>query len=733
MLLATNTLETTGNMVFDKTIAMEIDSSASGIILDSLIRIYSNPYVAALREYTSNAWDSHQQAGQTRPIEVSLPTALSPVLVIEDFGVGMSREDLHNYGQFGFSTKRGSNDEIGGFGLGSKVGLAFSSQYTVIGIKDGKLNTAIIGRDDDGNPQMGLLEEKDTDKPNGVKVIIPTSEMMKFREALSKNFFLGFAKGAILIDGKPSEYSVHDTKQFTPIGDGLGWRRAKGAQHDLGGVALVQGVRYKIDWNEVSSDFDYQMRTGFLTEVVINLENGSVDIQRSRESLVYSKRTREVLKSKLEQMIGYATKTYAEEIDKAPSLREAYQIRSKAISFGFNAAYTWNGEVIPEWKLTPKDNRNDLLVTVADVTAGGNSISGYMATKQAIRFAQVIEWHADKLYSAGAVTVLVHGATDPKLMRNRTIHTESNGAVQFAVEDAADGVRASQYRFFFTSLDVKKLPKHIVAAFAKVIPATDFMEVVGKVRKANAAQAAATRKALAAAAPAPTELEVRLLTTRDNGGSYIDEVGVSELDQTKSYVLLQAGQDEFTDKARDVLTKRSVYNQYSFLSDMLRYLSSAHNFEFILANKTTKVAQYVGVVPNLRYGHELPKIIEKIAKKLVTSKTELQKRAILDRAAGGVNWVYRFPKAGMADIKNSTTRDWMLALANHEVEESSFLGTVARYGQNIGVNPEVVKIESTAVSPNVLYPLMQHLSGWGTDYDLVADYINMIDARDGRI
>ena len=74
----------------------------------NLIRMYSNPRLAALREYTSNARDSHKQSGYKGPVEVTLPSALHPFLTIKDYGLGLSREEIKGFGQFGRSTKAGS-------------------------------------------------------------------------------------------------------------------------------------------------------------------------------------------------------------------------------------------------------------------------------------------------------------------------------------------------------------------------------------------------------------------------------------------------------------------------------------------------------------------------------------------------------------------------------------------------------------------------------------------------
>src|SRR5271167_2884058 len=87
-------------------IAMRFDEDSLVHLMSLLTNAYTDPELAVVREYSTNARDSHIEAGQTRAIEVETPSALKPVLIIRDFGIGLSEQDIEEvYSLYGASTK----------------------------------------------------------------------------------------------------------------------------------------------------------------------------------------------------------------------------------------------------------------------------------------------------------------------------------------------------------------------------------------------------------------------------------------------------------------------------------------------------------------------------------------------------------------------------------------------------------------------------------------------------
>jgi transcription termination factor NusB len=154
----------------------QIDKSAAGLVMDILAKLYANPLAAAIREYTSNAIDAHVAAGVDRPVEVTLPSRRNQWLTVRDYGKGLTAFDILTvYANFGSSDKRDSDDFIGGFGIGSKSGLAISDAIYVNSWTDGKLNSFVIKRTTDGIITQFLQEDVDApgvDTGTEVKVFV---------------------------------------------------------------------------------------------------------------------------------------------------------------------------------------------------------------------------------------------------------------------------------------------------------------------------------------------------------------------------------------------------------------------------------------------------------------------------------------------------------------------------------------------------------------------------------
>lgn len=102
--------------------------------------LYQNKELAIIRELISNSYDSHIMANQSKPIELIISTDFDgATFTLRDYGVGIHPDKmLKMYATYFDSTKTETNEQIGGFGLGSKTPFALVDSFMVTTTQDGK-------------------------------------------------------------------------------------------------------------------------------------------------------------------------------------------------------------------------------------------------------------------------------------------------------------------------------------------------------------------------------------------------------------------------------------------------------------------------------------------------------------------------------------------------------------------------------------------------------------------
>lgn len=262
-------------------VKMSFDEGSVAFLMDALTNLYSDPVTAPIREIISNAIDSHVEAGQTRPVEVTRPSTFRPVFEVRDFGVGMNVDTLLKvYGKYGYSTKRHTNDQIGMMGLGSKAALTYTDSFSVIAVKDGVRIFAVVSRGQDGGGGVDVKDTSRVDEPDGVIVQVPVSQVTEFNRKLNR--FVRYAvPGTMLVDGnEPS--AMQDA--FMKVSDRLYLVNHWTLDHDDRDILVSGGVPYDAG-NHLSRDTPY----GY--SVVAFVDIGDVDMPPNRESLHYTDKT----------------------------------------------------------------------------------------------------------------------------------------------------------------------------------------------------------------------------------------------------------------------------------------------------------------------------------------------------------------------------------------------------------------------------------------------------------
>lgn len=290
-------------------VAMSFDQNSLAHIMSVLTDLYSDPELAILREYSTNALDAQKRAGVTRPIEVYTPNGLSPFVKVKDYGIGMDAEDIRNvYSQYGASTKRDSDEFTGMLGLGCKAALTYTNQFTVDAVKDGVRTQVVVSRTEDGSGVMEILSQTETEEPNGVEISVPVKRNNLFhRKAME--FFRFWDEGTILLNGsEPERISGRKlTDEITLVA---------GMDRDY---IIMGNVAYPVDEEHQIHRRTWQSQFG----VIARVEIGEVSFTPSREALQYTLRTEKTLKEIKETFSQNLRSAAQRDIDAAESHPDA--------------------------------------------------------------------------------------------------------------------------------------------------------------------------------------------------------------------------------------------------------------------------------------------------------------------------------------------------------------------------------------------------------------------------
>src|SRR3546814_2225283 len=105
---------------------------------------------------SSDLIDAHTAAGKSEtPVKVWLPDEFDPYFRVTDTGIGMSHEFMMTsfMAYTDGSTKDQSNDQIGGWGIGSKSPFSYTDQFVLVSVHDGVRSVYSVFKDEDSIPR----------------------------------------------------------------------------------------------------------------------------------------------------------------------------------------------------------------------------------------------------------------------------------------------------------------------------------------------------------------------------------------------------------------------------------------------------------------------------------------------------------------------------------------------------------------------------------------------------
>jgi hypothetical protein len=290
----TQQIEVTGD--FDQGMVFSADTSDPMLFSMLFDRLYTYKIRSVYREVLSNAYDAHRMID--RPdlaIDVHMPSYTEPTLVVRDYGPGMTPEVIKSVFAVCFkSTKRASNKFIGGYGIGAKSPFAYASMFTIESRAAGVKTTYVAFRDETNVPRLSqTASEPCTD--TGVSVIIPVnqSDIATFTREI--NWINQYFTDTTIILENEGVKSEAPKMKYSRTSDSNAWGVRDDPIGDRECRVVMANVAFPVD---LAHGELADIRIGGLPLTILNrmgidlfVENGSIDLAGSRETLAYTQKT----------------------------------------------------------------------------------------------------------------------------------------------------------------------------------------------------------------------------------------------------------------------------------------------------------------------------------------------------------------------------------------------------------------------------------------------------------
>jgi hypothetical protein len=313
--------------------AFSIDEENLPIILDILrSKLYRFPIASICREIACNGRDSHREAGVPNlPIEIEISDKTKSMwssdgtnVIFRDFGVGISPARMEKiYTRYGSSTKRDSNDQTGGFGLGAKTPFAYVDSFTVHTIHDGTEYTWTVYIDETRVGKATLLMENPCDAPNMTEIVVPVrrGDIDEFESSIiaSTHFW----------PVRPKLINIEDTySEEQELVSGEKWKILKKDHYNKTWGQLnvvIDGVHYPVDSHAIPG-----FRPVDNGSIFLFYGNGELSVSANRENLQYDSITLSRVTADLEKVKAEILRNYRKEFSDHKTLFDfAYNFNSK--------------------------------------------------------------------------------------------------------------------------------------------------------------------------------------------------------------------------------------------------------------------------------------------------------------------------------------------------------------------------------------------------------------------
>lgn len=325
-----------------------------GMVIEILRnRLYKNPIRTLVQEYICNARDAVREAGEPdHRIKVTAPTAHNPVFSVRDFGNGIDPDRMVNvFIRYGASTKRDSNKQTGGFGIGAKSAWAYADQFTIITRIDGVQRQYLAHIAGKNNGQLEFVSECETSEENGTEIQVPV------RAHDIENFHSAIQRTVMFWDERPTLIDLKEEKWFAMkpllnqdgviamprefIGDSSGWRVWDSSER----FVIVDGIPYdggSLGVREININDAF---------VGVRCNTGDVDVSANREGLSQNTENETAVKAVVEKANESLQKMKIAQAENASDLKSYVD----SLAFWYKISGDVEG-IKPRYGITLDDN-----------------------------------------------------------------------------------------------------------------------------------------------------------------------------------------------------------------------------------------------------------------------------------------------------------------------------------------------------------------------------------------
>jgi hypothetical protein len=377
-----------------------IDAEDMRYVASLLRNNYSNSTLATIREVIANAVDANLEAKATKNVEVSLPTSINPTFCVRDYGGGLSQEEMIElYSKFGKSTKRTSNNYIGGFGIGKFAPLSYGDSFSVVSWNGGTKTTYNVFIDENEDTKILMLDESPNsvaDEGLEIRVAVADEDVFNFRKECLQ-FFRFFRQRPTIIN--LGDDKVENVDKFLE-GENDAWFFTEQEHRGYGynASAIMGDVVYPINphsMNISGEDADSIKNLLNCQNLYLRFPIGSLKLHHSRESIEYNKNTQEILVNKTREVLRDMKEIATNKLKDAEDLWEAKRLYNSIVNSMdyhlrgiFKDAFYWDGIKIDsahfhKERLPSSDyHMEDMTIKVYTQREDSNVTDGYAVKTQ---------------------------------------------------------------------------------------------------------------------------------------------------------------------------------------------------------------------------------------------------------------------------------------------------------------------------------------------------------------